>query len=125
MLNNLRTFILMTLLTVFFIWIGGQIGGQQGLILAFVMAAVINFSAYWFSDKLILRQYDTNEVSSESNSRLYKITEKLVENSNIPMPKVYVISYNSPNAFATGRNPHNAAICVTEGIIQLINDEEL
>ena len=115
----------MTLLTVFFVWIGGQIGGQQGLIIAFIMAAVMNLGAYWFSDKMVLRQYRASEVGPESNSRLYKIVEKLVDNANMPMPKVYVVPNNSPNAFATGRNPNHAAVCATEGIMQILNDDEL
>jgi len=125
MQNNFRTFFLMTLLTVFFVWVGGQIGGQQGLIIAFIMAAVMNLGAYWFSDKMVLKQYRASEVGPESNSRLYKIVEKLVDNTNMPMPKVYVVPNNSPNAFATGRNPNHAAVCATEGIMQILNDDEL
>ncbi len=115
----------MTLLTVFFVWIGGQIGGQQGLVIAFVMAAVMNLGAYWFSDKMVLRQYRANEVGPESNSRLYNIVQRLVDNAKMPMPKVYVVPTNSPNAFATGRNPSHAAVCATEGILQILNDDEL
>ena len=115
----------MTLLTVFFVWIGGQIGGQQGLVIAFVMAAVMNLGAYWFSDKMVLKQYRASEVGPDSNSRLYKIVEELVDNANMPMPKVYVVPNNSPNAFATGRNPNHAAVCATEGIMQILNDDEL
>jgi len=125
MQNNFRTFFLMTLLTVFFVWIGGQIGGQQGLIIAFIMAAVMNLGAYWFSDKMVLKQYRASEVGPESNSRLFKIVEKLVDNANMPMPKVYIVPNNSPNAFATGRNPNHAAVCATEGIMQILNDDEL
>jgi len=125
MQNNFRTFFLMTLLTVFFVWIGGQIGGQQGLVIAFVMAAVMNLGAYWFSDKMVLRQYRANEVGPDSNSRLYTIVQKLVDNAKMPIPKVYVIPTNSPNAFATGRNPSHAAVCATEGILQILNDDEL
>jgi heat shock protein HtpX len=125
MQNNFRTFFLMTLLTVFFVWIGGQIGGQQGLVIAFVMAAVMNLGAYWFSDKMVLKQYRASEVGPESNSRLYNIVAKLVDNAPMPMPKVYVVPNNSPNAFATGRNPNHAAVCATEGIMQILNDDEL
>lgn len=125
MQNNFRTFFLMTLLTVFFVWVGGQIGGQNGLIIAFIMAAVMNFGAYWFSDKMVLRQYRASEVGPESNSRLYGIVEKLVNNAKMPMPKVYVVPTRSPNAFATGRNPDHAAVCATEGIMQLLDDDEL
>jgi len=125
MQNNFRTFFLMTLLTVFFVWVGGQIGGQQGLIIAFIMAVVMNFGAYWFSDKVVLRQYRAGEVGPEDNSRLYNIVEKLVDSSSMPMPKVYVVPTNSPNAFATGRNPNHAAVCATEGIMQILDDDEL
>ena len=125
MQNNFRTFFLMTLLTVFFVWIGGQIGGQQGLIIAFILAAVMNLGAYWFSDKMVLRQYRASEVGPGNNSRLFEIVEKLVDNANMPMPKVYVVPNNSPNAFATGRNPNHAAVCATEGIMQILDDDEL
>lgn len=126
MQNNFRTFFLMTILTVFFVWIGDVIlPGGQGVIMAFVIAAVMNLGAYWFSDKMVLRQYRANEVGPEDNSRLYNIVEKLVDSSGMPMPKVYSIPTNSPNAFATGRNPKHAAVCATEGIMQILDDDEL
>jgi len=125
MQNNFRTFFLMAVLTVFFVWVGGQLGGQQGLIMAFVMAALMNLGAYWFSDKMVLRQYRASEVGPESNSRLYRIVEKLVNKTDMPIPKVFRIPSNSPNAFATGRNPSHAAVCATDGIMQILDDDEL
>jgi heat shock protein HtpX len=123
MSNNVRTFLLMTVLTVLFVWIGGQVGGRQGAMLAFIVAAAINFFAYWLSDKMVLSQYRAQEA--EPDSRLYKIVESLIQRANLPMPKVYIIPEQTPNAFATGRNPQHAAVAATEGILNILNDEEL
>jgi len=113
----------MTLMTVLFVWIGGQVGGRQGAVLAFLAAAAMNFFAYWFSDKLVLRQYRAEQV--EPGSRLYRIIEPLAQKANLPMPKVYIIPEQSPNAFATGRNPKHAAVAATEGILNILSDDEL
>jgi heat shock protein HtpX len=123
MSNNIRTFLLMTGLTVLFVVLGGEIGGTQGAILAFLVAAAMNSFAYWFSDKLVLKQYRAQQA--ESGSRLYNIVESLVQKANLPMPKVYIIPEQSPNAFATGRNPQHAAVAATEGILNILNDSEL
>lgn len=125
MSNNVRTFLLMTALTVIFVWVGGQIGGRQGALLAFLAAAAMNFFGYWFSDKLVLSHYRATQVGPEDNSRLYRIVASLVQKANLPMPKVYVIPEQTPNAFATGRNPSHAAVAATEGILNILNDDEL
>ncbi len=123
MSNNFRTFLLMTMMTVLFVWIGGEVGGRQGVVLAFLAAAAMNFFAYWFSDKMVLAQYRAQQA--EPGSRLYRIVEPLVQKANLPMPKVYIIPEQTPNAFATGRNPQHAAVAATEGILNILNDDEL
>lgn len=125
MSNNIRTFLLMLVLTLLFVWVGGQLGGGRGAFLAFVIAAGMNFFAYWFSDKMVLKQYRAQEVGPSDNSRLYQIVANLTQKANLPMPKVYIIPEQTPNAFATGRNPQHAAVAATEGILNLLNDEEL
>jgi heat shock protein HtpX len=124
-MNGVKTAFLMTLIMVLFIFVGGALGGEQGLILAFMISLGMNFIAYWFSDKIILRVYRAKEVTKQQAPKLYGIVENLVAKSGLPMPKVYIIPSNTPNAFATGRNPHNAAVAVTDGIVRLLNDEEL
>lgn len=123
MTSNFRTFFFMTVLTVLFVWIGGTLGGEQGALIAFIASAAMNFWAYWFSDKMVLSQYRAQEAPPDS--RLHRIVSTLVQNAKMPMPKVYTIPDNSPNAFATGRNPQHAAVCATNGIMQLLNDDEL
>jgi heat shock protein HtpX len=125
MTNSFRTFFLMVTLTVIFVVVGGALGGQNGAIIAFVIAAGMNFFAYWFSDKMVLRRYRAQEVTAESNSRLYNMVSKLAAQANLPMPRVFVVPEQTPNAFATGRNPQNAAVAATEGILRLLNDDEL
>ena len=125
MSNNIRTFFLMTVLTLLFVWVGGKIGGSQGALIAFLLAAGMNFFAYWFSDKMVLKQYRATEIGPEDNSRLYKIVATLSQKANLPMPKVYISPDQTPNAFATGRNPQHAAVAATEGILNMLNDEEL
>jgi heat shock protein HtpX len=124
-MNGVKTAFLMTLIMVLFLFVGGALGGEQGLILAFMISLGMNFIAYWFSDKIILRVYRAKEVTKQQAPKLYGIVENLVAKSGLPMPKVYIIPSNTPNAFATGRNPHNAAVAVTDGIVRLLNDEEL
>ena len=123
MKNSFQTFFLMTILTVLLVFVGGQIGGGTGALIAFLLAAAMNFYSYWFSDKLVLRQYRAQQAAP--GSRLYNIVEKLAKEANLPMPKVYIIPEKTPNAFATGRNPQHAAVAATEGIINLLNDDEL
>jgi heat shock protein HtpX len=123
--NSIRTFLLMTVLTVLFVWIGGELGGRNGAVLAFVAAGAINFFSYWFSDKMVLKRYQAQEASPDNNPRLYNMVAELVSKANLPMPKVYTIPEKNPNAFATGRNPSHAAVAATDGILNLLNDKEL
>ncbi len=125
MTSMFKTFMLMTLLTVGFVWIGGAMGGQTGAMIAFVIAAGMNFYSYWFSDKMVLKRYRATEIGPEDDPLLYHIVEQLAENANLPMPKIYVIPQQTPNAFATGRNPEHAAVAATEGILRLLDDDEL
>ncbi|MBN1904262.1 MAG: zinc metalloprotease HtpX [Deltaproteobacteria bacterium] len=122
-MNRTRTFFLMALLTVLFVIIGGFVGGGQGGLLAFLIAAAMNLFSYWFSDKLILKRYSAAQAGPET--RLYKIVAQLVQKAGLPMPKVFVIPEQNPNAFATGRNPQHAAVAATEGILSILNDDEL
>src|SRR6202047_1471816 len=129
--NNFKTAFLLTALTLFLIFLGGVIGGHSrigasnGMLLAFVIAAVMNFSSYFFSDKIALAMYSAQPVTREQLPRVYQVVERLTQRTGLPMPKIYVIPTDSPNAFATGRNPKHASIAVTEGILNLLNDEEL
>lgn len=123
--NTFKTAFLLTLLTLLIIFIGRVIGGQQGMILAFVLAAVMNFVSYFFSDKIALSVYRAQPATREELPRVYDVVERLSQRNGIPMPKIYVIPMESPNAFATGRNPSHASVAVTQGILQLLTDEEL
>jgi len=120
-----RTFVLMAVLTFLFVWAGGAIGGREGALFAFVLAAAMNFFAYFFSDRMVLARYRAREATSQSEPRLHGIVSRLVERANLPMPKVYVIPDRTPNAFATGRNPRHAAVAATEGILDMLDDDEL
>ena len=125
MANILKTGILMTVLTVLFVWLGGALGGRQGAVMAFAVAAGMNFFAYFFSDKLVLKRYRAREVDASSEPRLVSIVSELAHTAGMPMPKVYVLPDRSPNAFATGRSPRHAAVAATEGILALLDDDEL
>ena len=123
--NAFKTAFLLTLMTLLLMFIGRAFGGQNGMILALVFAAVMNFVAYFFSDKIALATYRAQPVTREELPRAYAAVERLTQKIGIPMPKMYVIPTESPNAFATGRNPQHASVAVTHGILQLLNDEEL
>jgi heat shock protein HtpX len=123
MANGLKTVLLLGLLSGLLLAIGDFFGGANGLVIAFVFAAVMNFGSYWFSDKIVLRMYRAQEVGP--GNRLYGIVERLSRQASLPMPKVYVIPDPSPNAFATGRNPEHAAVAATEGVLQVLSDAEL
>jgi heat shock protein HtpX len=112
-------------LTVLLVAIGGALGGRQGMILAFIFAGAMNMFSYWFSDKLVLRMYNAQEATEAEAPMLWGVTHDLALKMNMPMPKVYVIPSDSPNAFATGRNPNHAAVAATEGILRLLTREEL
>ena len=122
-MNGLKTALLLGLLSGLLLAIGELLGGANGLMLAFVMAAVMNFASYWFSDKIVLSMYAAQPVGPEH--RLYGIVASLAQRAQLPMPKVYVIPEQSPNAFATGRNPGHAAVAATEGILHVLDDQEL
>jgi len=129
--NNLKTAFLLTALTVFLIFVGGAIGGasrfgaSNGMVLAFVLAAAMNFASYFFSDKIALSMYRAQPVTREQLPRVYQVVERMTQRIGLPMPKIYVIPTDSPNAFATGRNPQHASVAVTQGILGLLDDEEL
>jgi len=123
MSSGLKTALLLGGLTGLLMLMGGAFGGQTGLVIAFVMAAVMNIASYWFSDKIVLRMYGAKEVGPDHP--LYQITSRLAMKAGLPMPRVYVIPELSPNAFATGRDPHHAAVAATQGILQLLPEPEL
>lgn len=124
-MNTLKTAFLLTALTLFLIFIGSWVGGRDGMILAFFIAAGMNFFSYFYSDKLALSMYRAQPVTREQLPRVYQIVERILPRMGLPMPRIYVIPTESPNAFATGRNPSHAAVAVTQGILNLLNDEEL
>jgi len=112
-------------LMLLFMWVGYLVGGQNGMIMAFVIAAVMNFFAYWFSDKMVLRMYRAREISEADHPRLYRIAKRVATQAMIPIPRVYIVPSKAPNAFATGRNVEHAAVAATEGLLELLNDDEL
>ena len=123
--NTFKTAFLLTLLTLLLMFIGRFFGGQNGMLLALVFAAVMNFVSYFYSDKIALAMYRAQPVTREELPRAYAAVERLTQKIGIPMPEIYVIPNESPNAFATGRNPQHASVAVTQGILNLLNDEEL
>lgn len=123
--NTFKTAFLLTALTLLLMAIGRAFGGSNGMIWALVIAAVTNFVAYFFSDKIALATYRAQPVTREQLPRVYEVVERMTQKIGLPMPKIYVIPTDSPNAFATGRNPNHASVAVTQGILQLLNDEEL
>jgi heat shock protein HtpX len=112
-----KTGFLMAVLTVLFILIGSAIGGQNGLFIAFFMAALMNFGSYWFSDKIVLAMYKAEEVNPNEAPEFYRIVERLAQRANLPMPRVYIVPVEVPNAFATGRNSKHAVVAVTQGML--------
>jgi heat shock protein HtpX len=125
MSNALKTTLLLGLLTGIIMWFGEFLGGSQGLAVAFVFAAIMNFGSYWFSDKLVLAMYRARAVDMNEQPELYRIVHNLATRAGMPMPKLYVIPTDAANAFATGRSPEHAAVAVTEGILRLMSWEEL
>lgn len=121
--NGLKTVLLLGLLSGVLLAIGDALGGANGLVLAFVFAAIMNFGSYWFSDKIVLRMYHAQPVGPDN--RLYAIVQRLAQRDGLPMPKVYVVPDPSPNAFATGRNPQHAAVVATQGILGMLDDNEM
>lgn len=123
--NTIKTVFLIVLMTALLIVIGRAIGGTTGMFFAFVIAIGMNFFSYWFSDKIVLKMYNAQEVTASDNPRLYNIVSRLAERANLPMPKVYIIPSGTPNAFATGRNKNHAAVAVTNTLMNMLDDDEL
>jgi len=124
-MTTLKTAFLMSLIMILFILVGGALGGQQGMIIAFIFSLAMNFGSYWFSDKIVLAMYKAQPIVESENPKLFAMVQRLSQKANIPMPKVYVIQNPTPNAFATGRNPNHAAVAVTTGIMSMLNENEL
>ena len=125
MFNLLKTAVLMAAITALFMTIGRLLGGQQGMVLALVVALGMNVFSYWFSDKLVLRMYNAQEVDAQSSPQFYRMVQELAERAQLPMPRVYLINEDAPNAFATGRNPNHAAVAATTGILRTLSEREL
>ncbi len=124
-MNNIKTMVLLVFLTLVLVWAGAAFGGRQGMTIALIFALGMNFFAYWFSDKVVLSMYRAKQVSEAEAPGLYSIVRRLSQKAQIPMPKVYIIDEDQPNAFATGRNPEHAAVAVTTGIMRILSDDEL
>lgn len=125
MFNLMKTAILMAAITALFMVIGQFLGGQTGMMIALLVAVGMNFYSYWFSDKMVLRMYNAQEVDAQSAPQFYRMVQELAERAQMPMPRVYLINEQAPNAFATGRNPENAAVAATTGILRVLNEREL
>ena len=124
-MNTIKITFLLTCLTLLLVAMGSAIGGQSGMIIAFLIAGGMNFFSYWYSDKIVLKIYKAREVSETESPILFRMVRRLAQQADMPMPKVYIIPSEGPNAFATGRNPQNAAVAATEGIMRLLSEEEL
>ena len=124
-MEAVKTVVLLTLMTLLMVWVGGMFGGTTGMVIALLFAGVMNFVSYFYSDKLVLKHYHAVEVDERSAPGLFAIVRRLAQKAGVPMPKVYIIPEQVPNAFATGRNPNHAAVAVTEGLLNLLNEEEI
>ena len=124
-MSTLRTALLMTVLTLLLVIVGRGLGGQSGMVIAFVMATVMNFGAYWFSDRMVLSMYRAREVNEMEAPELYSMVREIALKAALPVPRVYIIESDTPNAFATGRNPEHAAVAVTTGILRILDRNEL
>jgi heat shock protein HtpX len=125
MTNSLKTIMLMALMMGLLLFLGDWIGGEQGLVMAFVFSLLMNFGMYWFSSKIVLMTYRAKEVKETESPRLFGIVQRLSTQAQLPMPKVYIVPGDTPNAFATGRNPEHSAVAATEGILRMLSDDEL
>ena len=125
MFNLMKTAMLMAAITALFMAVGQAMGGQQGMVLALLVALGMNFFSYWFSDKMVLKMYDAREVDETTAPGFYRMVRELAQRADLPMPRVYIIDEQAPNAFATGRNPHHAAVAATTGIMRVLNEREL
>jgi heat shock protein HtpX len=124
-MNTIKSLVLLVALSAILMWIGGALGGKQGLVIAFGFAMVMNFASYWWSDKIVLSLYGAKEVKLEDAPELYSDIQDLAQRAGLPMPRVYITPQEQPNAFATGRNPDHAAVAVTQGIMRMLSREEL
>lgn len=124
-MNYVKTAFLLVVMTIILMWVGSLVGGPRGVMIAFVVALVLNGVSYWYSDKIVLKMYNAAELSREGNSRIYSIVDELSANAGIPCPRVYMTDIQAPNAFATGRDPQNAALCMTKGLVSLLDEDEL
>jgi heat shock protein HtpX len=124
-MNALKTVFLLTLLTLLFVFIGQVVGGKSGMIIALIFAAIMNLTTYWFSDKIVLAMYRAQPIKESDHPRLYSLVRQTATKAGLPMPKVYIIPTQTPNAFATGRNPKHAAVAVTAGILKILDEDEL
>lgn len=125
MSNAIKTTALLAALTVLFILVGGMIGGEQGMVVALLLAGVMNFAAYWWSDRIVLRMYGAQEVTEAEAPEFVGVVRRLSQRAQLPMPRVYIIPTETPNAFATGRNPDHAAVAATQGILRILTPDEL
>jgi heat shock protein HtpX len=125
MSNQIKTVLLLGSLTAIIIWFGNAVGGQQGMLIALIMAAAMNFFSYWFSDKIVLRMYSAQEVGPREAPELHAMVADLAREAGVPVPRLFVIPQDTPNAFATGRNPEHAVVAVTQGIVRLLSPSEL
>jgi heat shock protein HtpX len=125
MSNVFKTGLLLAVLTAMLVLLGGAVGGQQGMLIAFVLALVMNFASYWWSDKIVLAMYRAQPITEAQAPGLYNMVRRLASKAGVPMPRVYLIPNEQPNAFATGRNPEHAVVAVTEGIMRILDEDEL
>ena len=125
MANQFKTTVLLAALTVLIVLIGRMFGGNQGMMIAFIFAMLMNVGSYWYSDKIVLAMYRAKELSSGEAPQIHRMVEELAQNGGLPKPRIYLIPSETPNAFATGRNPEHAVVAVTEGIVRLLEPEEL
>ncbi|MEY2594324.1 MAG: zinc metalloprotease HtpX, partial [Pseudomonadota bacterium] len=125
MFNLMKTAILMAAITALFMAVGQAMGGQQGMVLALLVALGMNFFSYWFSDKMVLKMYNAREVDENTAPGFYRMVRELAQKAELPMPRVYLIDEDAPNAFATGRNPHHAAVAATTGIMRVLSEREM
>lgn len=124
-MNGFKVTVMMLVLMLLFMWIGFMFGGRNGMIMAFVVATVMNFVSYWYSDKIVLKMYGARQIQEADNPKLYRVVKRVATKAMMPMPKVYIVPSRAPNAFATGRNVENAAVAATEGLLELLNEDEL
>ncbi len=124
-MNYIKTGLLLLILTLLLVWIGSLFGGARGALIAFVFALILNGVSYWHSDKIVLKIYNAKELPERQFHHLYNLVKELTDSAGLPMPRIYMVENKSPNAFATGRNPQKAVVCVTKGLLELLNEDEL